>query len=150
MNWDIPVQLITALLGSLGFGMLFGIKSRYYPFAAFGGLLSWGMYILMMCFTEHIFISCFLASAFSALYSEIVARVKKAPATLFFISAVIPLIPGSSLYYTCSHAVSRQWELVRAFGYQTMQWALAIAAGGCVVWAALIMTERIKSAKQAK
>ncbi len=150
MNWGIIIQLITALLGSLGFAMLFGIKPRYYPFAALGGLLSWGTYLICLNSFEHMFISCLIASAVSALYSEIVARVKKAPATLFYISAVIPLIPGSSLYYTCSYAVSRQWEQVRIFGYQTMQWALAIAAGGCIVWAVLIMAERIKAAKQAK
>lgn len=144
---DIIIQLVTGMLGSLGFAMLFGIKPRYYFSAALGGLLSWGLYLLGMHIWDNIFLACLLAAAFSAFYSEITARIKKAPATLFFITSVIPLIPGRALYYACSNAVMRDWEAAKSFANTTLQYALAIAAGACIVWAITLTIENIKKQK---
>ena len=121
---DIIIQLLTGMLGSLGFALLFGLKKKYLLNAALGGL-----------------ICC-------ALYSEVTARLKKAPSTLFFITSVIPLVPGGSLYYACSNAVIRDWEKAKYFSMLTLQYALAIAAGACVVWAIMITVENIKKNKQ--
>ena len=93
---------------------------------------------------KNIFLACLLASAFSALYSEIVARIQKAPTTLFFITSVIPLIPGSTLYHACSNAVVRQWSEAKHYATVTLQYALAIAAGACIVWAITLTIENIK------
>lgn len=146
---DITVQLITAMLGSLGFALLFGLKKQYLISAVLGGLLSWGLYLLGMYFFDNIFLACLLASAFCALYSEIVARIQKAPTTLFFITSVVPLIPGSTLYYTCSNAVMRDWNTAKHYGTLTLQYALAIAAGACIVWAITLTIENIKKNKKA-
>lgn len=146
-NADI-IQLITGMLGSLGFALLFGLKRRYLISAALGGLLSWGLYLLgLKIFDNDIFLACLLASAFSALYSEIIARVQKAPTTLFFITSVVPLIPGSTLYYTFSNVVVKDWKQAKHFGSLTLQYALAIAAGACIIWAITLIIENIKKAK---
>lgn len=147
---QIVVQLITGMLGSLGFALLFGLKKQYLISAALGGLLSWGLYLLGMNLFGNIFLACFLASAFCALYSEIIARLQKAPTTLFFITSVVPLIPGSTLYYTCSNAVIRDWGNAKHFANLTLQYALAIAAGSCVVWAITLTVENIKKNKKLK
>ncbi len=145
---EIVIQLITGMLGSLGFALLFGLKKQYLMSAALGGLLSWGLYLAGMHFFDNIFLACLLASAFCALYSEITARIKKAPTTMFFITSVVPLIPGSTLYYTCSNAVVRDWQNVRHFGVLTLQYALAIAAGSCIIWAITLTIENIKKSKK--
>ena len=74
-----------------------------------------------------------ISSAVCAAYAQIAARILKAPATVFLIPEVLPLIPGSGLYYTMSHAVQKHWFLTRYFGYRTMMFALGIAAGICIV-----------------
>lgn len=147
---EIIIQLITAMLGSLGFALLFGLKKRYLLSAALGGLLNWGLYLLGMHWWGTIFFAGLLASAFSALYSEIMARIKKAPTTLFFITSIIPLIPGRALYYACSNAVMRDWEQAKSFANLTLQYALSIAAGACIVWAITITIDNIKKIKRAK
>ena len=43
----------------------------------------------------------FVASVVLTIYAEILARVVKCPATLFLVTAAVPLIPGGSLYNTC-------------------------------------------------
>ena len=142
------IQLITGMLGSLGFALLFGLKKRYLVSAALGGLLSWGLYLVgLKIFDKDIFLACLLASAFSALYSEIVARIQKAPTTLFFITSVVPLIPGSTLYYTFSNVVVKDWEKAKHYGTLTLEYALAIAAGACIIWAITLTIENFKKTR---
>ena len=147
---EMIVQLLTGTLGSVGFALLFGLRSRYIPFAALGGFLCWGLYLIGMQIWNVIFFAGLLAAAFSAFYSEIMARVKKAPTTLFYITAVIPLIPGRALYYTCSNVVARDWILAKEFAVLTLQYALSIATGACIVWATTITIENIKKNMKAK
>ena len=145
---EILVQLVTGMLGSLGFALMFGLKKQYLIAAALGGLLNWGLYLLGMHWWNTIFFAGLLASAFSALYSEIMARIKKAPTTLFFITSVIPLIPGSALYNTCSNVVMRNWTEAKSYANITLQYALSIAAGACIVWAIALTVENIKKNKK--
>ena len=70
-----------------------------------------------------------LAAAFALSYSEIMAKALKTPATLFVVPAIIPLVPGGSLYYTMSYAVQRDMANARVYGTRTLESALAIAAG---------------------
>ena len=145
---DIIVQLIMGMLGSLGFALLFGLKRQYLASAAIGGLIGWGLYLIGDYAFDSIFLACFLASAFCALYSEIIARIQKAPTTLFFITSVVPLIPGSTLYYTFSKVVIRDWPSAKHYGMLTLQYALAIAAGSCAIWAITLTIENIKKSKK--
>ncbi len=126
---EILIQLVTAFLGSLGFALLFGLRRRYLLPAALGGLLSWGVYLLCSHLFPSVFLAGLAASAFSVVYAEMLARLMRTPATLFVIPAVIPLVPGSSLYYAMSCAVQRDFASAREYGMQTMEFALAIAMG---------------------
>ena len=99
------LQLITAFLGSFGFSLLFHVRGKKLFFAALGGLLSWVFYLLLRPKVEALLIASILASCFSAAYAEIMAWLVKAPATVFIIPSVIPLVPGGSLYYAMYSAV---------------------------------------------
>ncbi len=138
------IQILTALLGSLGFSILFGLRPRYLLPASLGGGICWAFYQLCLQFGISVFVTCLIASAFSALYSEILARIMKAPAPLFFIPTVIPLIPGSMLYYTMSNAVQGNLDVAAQSGIQTLQTALAIAAGVSLVWSLFFMADRVE------
>lgn len=144
INFEIIIQLISAMVGSVGFAILYGLKWKYIPYAAFGGFLSWGFYLLGMHFWSNVFLAGLSAAAFSAFYSETFARILKAPATLFFIPSVIPLVPGRTLYYACSNAVIKNWSIAKSYANTTLEFALSIAAGTCIVWAVTIILENVK------
>lgn len=137
------VQMVTAFLGALGFGLMFHLRLRHLISAAVGGFLTWGIYLAAAYLLEGIFFPSLIASAFATLFAETMARIRKAPATLYLIIAEVPLIPGSSLYYTMSYAVQNRWEESRSCGYQTMQYALGIALGMFLVWALYDMFGKI-------
>lgn len=133
------VQLLTAFISSFGFSMLFGMRRRYLVFGGLGGLLTWGVYLLArwgLSFTPfngnemHIeFFACLLAAAFAIIYAELLARMLKTPATLFVVPAILPLVPGGSLYYTMSSAVHGDAAGTKYYGTLTAIIALALAAG---------------------
>lgn len=125
----IAVELLAALLGSCGFGMLFGLPRRYLPPASLGGMLGWVIYLAVNAWLHSAFLAYLLAASFGVVYAEVLARRLKTPATLFVIPAIIPLVPGSSLYSAMSCAVRGDMPAARAFGTQTLEYALAIAAG---------------------
>ena len=126
---EIMTQLVTSFLGSLGFSLLFGLRRRYLFAASLGGLLAWGVYLLADGRLGNLFLSNLLAAAFAVVYAELMAHRLKTPATLYVVPGIIPLVPGSSLYYTMSNAVRGELELSRAYGMTTLKAALAIAAG---------------------
>lgn len=123
------LQLVTAFFGSLGFALLFGLHRRYLLPAALGGMLSWGVFVLLRLWLSSAFLCCFAASACAMLYAEVLARYLRTPATVFVIPAVIPLVPGSSLYYAMSCVVQRDLTRAREYGAETLEFALAIAVG---------------------
>ena len=125
----IIIQLITAFLGSLGFSMLFGMRRKHVFPAALGGLLAWGVYLAVHAWMPGIFLPNLIAAVFSAAYAEFLAHIRKCPATLFLILAIIPLVPGSSLYYAMDAAVNGEFASAGEFGHMTLVCALAIAAG---------------------
>ncbi|MBO5556732.1 MAG: threonine/serine exporter family protein [Oscillospiraceae bacterium] len=129
MMRDWIIQLATAFLGSLGFSLVFGVRRRHLFAASLGGLFAWAIYLAVDAWLHSGFLACLLASAFSVLYSELLARLRKTPATLFLVPAIIPLVPGSSLYYAMSCVVRKDFSNAREYGTLTLEYALAIAAG---------------------
>ncbi len=132
---EIMMQLVAAFVGSLGFALIFGMRRRFLFASSLGALLGWGVFLLVDYFLDSAFLPPLFAAAFAISYSEIMAKVLKTPATLFVIPAIIPLVPGGSLYYTMSYAVHRDMENARLYGTATLETALAIAAGISIVFA---------------
>lgn len=144
------IQLICAFVATLGFGMLFGLRGKTLFIGAFGGLLSWLCCLLVMGAQEDAYIGYLAAGAFCSLFGEICARIFKAPATVFCIPAIVPLVPGNSLYRTMAAIVVKDLDGARAFGTATAQYAFSIAAGVSVIWAAFVIAENIFNRKKKK
>ena len=99
------IQLITGAIGSVAFGLLFHMKTKYLPLAAAGGFLSWLVFLFGKNLWGSVFLPALLAGFIADVYAEILARICKGTSTSFFVTSVIPLIPGSTLYYCMSSIV---------------------------------------------
>lgn len=146
----IIIQMISGVGGALGFGLIFNLDKKHIPFAILGGFLCWTVYLVCEHFGIGVFFSTLAASAASTIYAEGMARVRKAPATLFLVPPLLILAPGASLYYTMSYGVANDWEMSRLYGSLTIQYALGMAAGMSFVWAAGDMIRRILAGKKVK
>ena len=100
IDHSIPIQCAAGLIGTLGFGLMFNIHGRGIPFALLGSVISWLVCALCMRWGLSEPISYLVAAALSSFYAEIMARIRKFPATSYLLCALVPLIPGSGIYYT--------------------------------------------------
>jgi len=123
------IQILMGYLGTLGFNILFNLRGKKLWLASFGGLLSWAVVLLLDAWLPSETLRYFLGSAAGALYGEILARVEKTPTTTFLVPSVIPLIPGSALYYTMNYALNKQWPLFGQQAFYTLTLAGALAVG---------------------
>ena len=145
---DAAIQLVTAGIGALGFSLIFNVRRDLLGATTLGGILDWGVYLIASWFWGGVFLPSVAAAAFASLYSEAVARMKHAPATVFYIPALIPLVPGGSLYYTMSYAVLGDWEQVQHYGASTAYCALGIAVGMGLVLSVEFTMNQIASRKR--
>lgn len=130
------LQLLTAFTGSLGFSLLFHLRRRFLLPASLGGVLTCAVYLAAAHVLDGDLLPNLIASAFAALYAEVLAWLLRAPTTLFLTTAlVVPLIPGRALYYAMYYAVQQDMTQARSFAVQTAQYALGIALGTSLVWA---------------
>ena len=129
MTFDELIQIIAAFVASLCFAVLFNIRGKKMIAAAFGGLLSWGVFILLKFITANEPIRYFAVAVLISFYAEIMARVLKTPTTTFHMTGLVPLIPGGSLYYTMKAALEGNPQGFFQKAIKTMELAVALALG---------------------
>jgi uncharacterized membrane protein YjjB (DUF3815 family) len=140
---SILIQLLSALLGSLGFGLVFNVHGRKLLFAAAGGFLCWGSYLALSAGGLGDFEAAFLASVAVFLYSELCARLLRAPVTVFSAVAAIPLIPGAGLYRTMDALMQRNYAVFMSEGMYTLLFAVSMSAGIVAAAAAFTLAGKL-------
>lgn len=135
------VQILSAALGSLGFSLIFRVPYKNLFFCTLGSGLCWSVYLLCMPLLGESFAAQALAALFGAGYAELMARITRAPATVYNMPVLIALIPGRGLYYTMEAMVRSSRQEVLTWGTATAISALAIAVG-IVAVAALLTSLR--------
>lgn len=123
------LQVLTGFIGTLGFGILFHIRGVKLWLGALGGLLAWSVFLLLGFWIESEPVRYFIVSMLTTLYAEFLARWVKTPTTTFIIVSLIPLIPGSGLYYTMANALSGNSDGFLEKGIYTLELSLALALG---------------------
>ena len=123
------IQILTGYLGSFGFAVLYNIRGRKLLIASLGGLISWSVFLLLEPLFPSEALRYFFAAATITVYAEVFARIEKTPTTTFLVPAVIPLVPGGSLYYTMNYALNKQWSQFAHKAFYTLQLALCLAVG---------------------
>ena len=122
-------QITAALIGSFGFAFFLKMKGKQIVLAGIGGGITWALYLLLESTLGGVFLPNLLASIFVGIYAEVMARVNRAPATIFLTTGAVPLIPGGSLYYTMLGLVEQDEQLFADSGTKAAVIALAIALG---------------------
>lgn len=144
MTWQETLTiLVTAALGSLGFSILFYVKPKRLFLATIGGLLTCAVYLGIKCLVGGEFIPNLVAALVGALFSEVVARLTKAPVPVYLVPCTIPLVPGGALYGAMSKLVSGSYADAGRQGLLTLQVALGIAGGIVVASVVTLLLRRV-------
>ena len=129
MTYAEIIKIIAGLSGSLCFGILFNMHGKKLYASAFGGLMASVLSLIMETPVADEPVRYFMISAIISLYSEIIARILKTPATPVITTSLIPLIPGGSLYYTMSYAFESDFNMFVGKASSTLKLASALALG---------------------
>ncbi len=123
------VQILCSGLGSVGFALFFLAKVDKLPLALLGGALSWTVYLVVFHWYPDVFTASAVAAACVCVYAECAARLVKAPAIVFMITAVIPLLPGSYLYYAITGLLTGDSAQFSLFGSRALAATLGVEGG---------------------
>lgn len=129
------ISCFYAFLACVGFCLVFEVKRiRYIIVASLNGSLCWAVYLILQ--SAGYDVACYLAATIAvALVAEIFARVYKCPATIFLVIGIIPLVPGSGVYYAMHNLISGDYVGFANTAMQTAVYAGSIAVGVSVVTA---------------
>lgn len=125
------VMILTAALGTAGYCLNVNIKRNKILYGCIGGVISTFLYCVFVEAGLSLLLQNLIPAAVVTFYAEVLARIVKAPATVFLIPSIIPLVPGGRLYYTMRKIVDGTDPKV--FAMETIVIALGIAVGIVVV-----------------
>ncbi|MDD5823538.1 MAG: threonine/serine exporter family protein [Firmicutes bacterium] len=130
----LAVQLASCTTACVGFALWFNIKGKQVVWAGVGAFFTWYIYAIAE-YQFHLgnFVATLLGAAFVATFALVMARVCKAPSTIFLTASSFPLIPGPNLYYVLYGFVSKDYALVGSETYLLFETCIAIAVGFLIV-----------------
>ncbi|MBQ3667743.1 MAG: threonine/serine exporter family protein [Clostridia bacterium] len=123
------LPVLWAALSSLGFSMMFGLRSKKLLYVAIGGAITWLSYLVSMKIGVNEVMAYAVAAGLGTVFSEIMARAIKTPVTAFVIPVNIPLVPGASLYYSLLAMWQKDFDTFLDKGKYTAAVACAMALG---------------------
>jgi len=153
-NWQFLIITVMSAVASVGFSLLFRLNGKHLACAAIGGSMTYVVYYLVEVLTGSLFLAGLISSISFSLYSEIMARVKRAPAVVFLLPSAIPIVPGGSLYYSMSALIGKNTSLALFHLTNAVMIGIGIAAGTVVVSVAFAayrgVRQRLNASQTAK
>lgn len=121
------IKVLGAFLAVVTLAVIMRIPKKFIVYSGMTGAAGWFIYL----FTEakgwgDVFCN-FLAALVVALISHSFARTFKAPVTVFLITGMIPLVPGTGMYRTVYNLITSRMSLANFYFAQTLQIAGVIA-----------------------
>ena len=102
---ELLIQTVACFFATFAFSIIFNIRGRFIIWASLGGAISWFFYKIFLYSTASNVTSMFASAVIFTTYAEILARKLKTPVTTLVVCGLIPLVPGSGMYYTMSSII---------------------------------------------
>ena len=130
------LKIIAVIPASLGFLLYYNSRKKLMVFGLVGALLSYGTFVLFMHLGIHggDFWPVFACSMVASIYSELLSKKLHVPSAVFFVTCIIPIIPGRFLFSAMNFLVQGDFALASNVGFTCLQYSIAIAIAICVVW----------------
>lgn len=144
------IEILASAGSTLAFGILFNLKGKKLVAASIGGAIGWIIFVFFKSNGSSDPGAFFLASIGITIYSEIIARILKTPVTSTLIASLIPLVPGSGIYFTMSYFVENKIPEATKRGIDTLLITIAITLGIVMVSTFSQFYYKLKSYKNIK
>lgn len=143
-------EIILAFIASVCPGIMFNVARRNLIWVGISGMLGWITYAWVLDFTGNVVFASFLGAIVVGLYSESIARIVKAPAMVFSIPGIFPLVPGIAIYNSIQYISENRLFEAANTGIQAITSAAAIAFGILLISAVFrLYKKRVKKKETA-
>lgn len=139
-----------AFLACAGFCIVFNIHGKGLLLVSLGGSLGWLIYLILTSVGMRGAVSAFLAGVTVSVYAELMARVRRCPATCYLFLAIVPLVPGLGLYQTMEHFFNGENAEFALKLRETLGIAGGIALGVFLVSSLTRIRQHYRAVKQRK
>jgi len=126
-------EIVLAFLGSYCPAILFNIERKNLLWTGLCGSMGWIAYKATLTQAKSGILAVFIAAMTISFISEIMAKIFKTPATVFYIPSLFPVVPGISAYYTVLYIIDQKITEAAYKGLETIGSAGAIAFGVLLV-----------------
>ena len=145
MNWgQILFGTASCFVALLGIAIIFDVPPKKLLWAMLGSTISCVIMLIGDQLAIDPLITNMAATALPCVYCEIMARALKTPTTVFMIPSLLPLVPGSRLYYTMFYLFSGDQTLFM----ENMLAAVKICTG--IAMAIIVVTGAVRWIEAAK
>ena len=133
------VEGMMAFFAALGFAMIFHVPYKERLYSGLVGMAGGLTYKLLFPYLGTA--SLFMASLIVSLLAEIFARIRHFPTSIYLLCALVPLVPGGSMYYTVLTLFEKNYAAALSYGLDVLSSAVAIVMG-CTLIAALFKMKK--------
>lgn len=127
------ISALACFVGTTGFGYIFNIHGPGMLLCSLGGVLAWLVQYLTQAAGLSLLWSYFIAAVVLSSYAEIMARIRKYPASSYLSAALFPLVPGAGIYYTIDYLIRGNGAAFSSKGLETAGAAGCLAVGVLLV-----------------
>ena len=120
---SIYMQILACFVATIFFSVLLNQPPKT---MVLSGIIGTVGYVVFVLFSQTT-MAYFFATLAIAILCEIAARLFKKAATIFLVSALIPIVPGLGLYRTMRYLVEENLGLAAQVGSETLMGICAIA-----------------------
>ncbi len=123
-------QVLAAGIGTAAFALLFGAdREHYLPTGVIGGI-GWMVYLLLVRHAGATpVVATLAASTLICIVSRMAAIPFRAPAQVFLLCGIFPLVPGAGVFWFTYYLTDAQFDLASSTGWLAIKVAIAIVLG---------------------
>lgn len=126
---------IFAFLGTIAFSIMINIPKKEIFYCGIAGGIGWIFYSICMSSGLSSAYSNFAGTLFITYFARLFAIIRKNPVSVFLISGIITLVPGTSIYNMALNFIMTDNDMAIFYALETIKIACGIAFGIIIVLA---------------
>lgn len=128
---NIIKEIIFCTVGSVFFAVGMKVPKNCLSLTFLGSIITASIERILNAYFGEL-IACCTAMMCLVFYCELISRLKKLPTTVILMPSTIPLLPGSSIYYTMLYAITSNNDKFLNYAKSTVLTGLGISLGAVI------------------
>lgn len=123
------LEILAMYTSSLTYSIINDCPKKELPYAAITGFVVWVFYLIAFYISDSILVANFCSTFLVTVFCKILTLYRRQPLTLYLVPAIIPLVPGKTIFDTLFALVSGDFKLAQENAFLTFSIACCITLG---------------------